>query len=462
MATTNLTDAAVRNAKAKPKQRVEVWDSHTPGLCLLVNPRSKTWVVRYRVDGKQRRYAFAEAGVDGMSLADARIEAAVILRAVKKTGADPAGDRLKVKAEAKAQPIKTFRDLANAYTAACRAGEWKPRGKRQSDRTLKDADGSLDRHILPALGDMKLEDVTRPVVRKFLRGMAAKGIGAQTNKALAVIRQIYSYAIAEYEGKLVAVNVATGQPREAETPRSRVLTDDELKRLWNGLRAPGSLRLPLREGQEEAGKVHLSRSMAILLQLSLLLLQRRNEIAGMMVSEVDLAQAVWLIPAPRMKARKPHLVPLPARAVELITEAIALARTALKPGPDGKMPTDFPVFPSPRDVLTPIRPGTVTHAAAPVMKALEITDASPHDLRRTGSTALTSERIGVSHFIRSLVLSHTTDTGGGAAVSGRHYDANTYITEKRRALVAWESLLLEIVGEKPRTSNVREFPGAAA
>ena len=96
------------------------------------------------------------------------------------------------------------------------------------------------------------------------------------------------------------------------------------------------------------------------------------------------------------------------------------------------------------------------------MKALEIEGATLYDLRRTGSTALTSERIGVSHFIRSQVLSHTSDAGGGAAVSARHYDANQYVAEKRAALTAWQDLLLEIVGEQARPSNVRSIRGTVA
>jgi hypothetical protein len=84
---------------------------------------------------------------------------------------------------------------------------------------------------------------------------------------------------------------------------------------------------------------------------------------------------------------------------------------------------------------------------APIISALGLPPASPHDLRRTGSSALTSERLGVSPFIRSRILSHTTETGGGASVSSRHYDVNTYAQEKRRALRAWEDLVLEIVGK---------------
>ena len=142
MATLKLTDRAVEGVKARSGERLELWDSHTPGLCLRVSASKKAWAVRYRADGTQRRYVFADH--PSMRLADARIEAAVILRNASKAGADPAGDRKRGKADAKAQPIKTFNDLAKRYMAACRNGEWMPRGKRQSARTLKDADGCLN------------------------------------------------------------------------------------------------------------------------------------------------------------------------------------------------------------------------------------------------------------------------------------------------------------------------------
>ncbi len=43
-----------------------------------------------------------------------------------------------------------------------------------------------------------------------------------------------------------------------------------------------------------------------------------------------------------------------------------------------------------------------------------------------------------------------------------HYDVHTYVAEKRRALAAWEDLLLEIVGERPRPSNVKSMQEAAS
>ena len=95
------------------------------------------------------------------------------------------------------------------------------------------------------------------------------------------------------------------------------------------------------------------------------------------------------------------------------------------------------------------------HAMKRVIEALEIATASPHDLRRTGSTMMTSERLRVLPFIRSKVLSHRTDAGGGAAVSMLHYDMNEYVADKRQALSAWAELLLEIVGSAKSTGLTR-------
>jgi hypothetical protein len=63
---------------------------------------------------------------------------------------------------------------------------------------------------------------------------------------------------------------------------------------------------------------------------------------------------------------------------------------------------------------------------------------------------VTSERVGMSQFIRSKLLAHSTPMGGGAAVSNIHYDVNEYVSEKRQALVKWTDVLLNIVNGEPR------------
>jgi integrase len=170
----------------------------------------------------------------------------------------------------------------------------------------------------------------------------------------------------------------------------------------------------------------------------------------MTLEELDLDRGVWTIPAARMKGGQAHVVPLTPGAVQLIREAIRLAQ-------EGREKAPPVVFPGARDPSRSIRPDSVTHAMRDIMAALGLKNASPHDLRRTGATNMASERLAVAPFIVSKVLGHRSDTGGAAAVTLAHYALHDYAPEKRRALEAWEGLLLEIVGERARAGNVSRF-----
>jgi integrase len=178
-------------------------------------------------------------------------------------------------------------------------------------------------------------------------------------------------------------------------------------------------------------------------------LQRGGEIVGMRWAEINRAARTWLIPAERMKGGKAHLVPLSDMAMELLDEAAVVA-------PDG---SEF-VFASPRqEEGNHIDRGAFTRAMNRLVEALKIERATPHDLRRTGATNLTSERVGIPRFVVSQVIAHSGDTGGAAAVTGRHYDMNDYLPEKRRALDAWAALLDQIVAGKQRPDNVIPMAG---
>lgn len=444
MATKTLTHTMVTAAKAALGERLEIWDASTPGLCLRVTDKgAKSWVLRYRsAAGGQPRFKFGDAR--RMDLKAARAEAWRLKNEIAE-GIEPAAAKRSAKAVEEARTVRTFGDLLDAYERDCAIGEWKPKLKRKRQQTIDYEKGLTDRHIRPALASRPLEEVTRPVVKSVLRGMIAKGIGAQTNRVQAIIRQAFNWAIAE---ELVGTNPAMGfAPFHHSTPRQRVWTDAELKKLWPLLKNPTGLK------DGEGNSVYVSRPVAIALQLCAILLARRAEIAGMRLAELNLEAGTWLIPAERMKAGKPHQVALPPHAIELIREAIKLAQGADKNPPPV-------IFPSPADKEVPIQPLSLTHALAKLRTCIGIDGAHIHDLRRTGSSALTSERIGVSPHIRSQVLGHGSDAGGGAAVSATFYDVNTYLPEKRRALEAWENLLLEIVGERVRPENVTAIQAA--
>lgn len=444
MAKVNLTDRAVAAAKAEPGQRLEIWDAMTPGLCLRVTDKGvKSWVLRYRTpDGRQPRLKIGDA--KRTSLRAARLEAGRLKDLIDK-GADPQSEKRAARAQAQTQTIRTFADLLEAYWLACSSGEWKPRKKRKRESTLAFEKRLANRHAVPALGKLHLTDIKRATVKAALRDMVSKGIGAQTNRVHAIIRQAFNFAIAE---EIVTTNPAMGfEPLHDAAARRRTWANPEIAALWAACENPTGLR------DEDGKAVHVARSTCIAIQLCAMLLQRRVEVAGMEVAELDLDAGTWVIPPERMKSGKPHQVPLPPRAVALIREALKLAQLRT----NEKLTV---VFPSPRDVHAPIRADSLTHALDKLRTATGVKGATLHDLRRTGSTALTSERIGVSPFIRSKVLGHGTDAGGGASVSALHYDVNEYLPEKRRALEAWENLLLQIVGEREPASDVRQLRGA--
>jgi integrase len=431
----NLTERYILGITSSSGQRIEVSDEATPGLAIRASGvSSRIWVMRYRrPDGRETRHRLGEYPT--MSLRAARLEVGRLRDLIDK-GGDPLRERQELKEQARSDSMATYGALLSAYWIACETGEWQPKRKIKRASTLNYERRLSARHVEPMLSAMPLTTIKRATIKALLRAMVLNGIGAQTNRVQALIRQVFNFGISE---ELVEINPAMGFPTlHAPRPRRRIWKDDELRHLWRAL--AGQTQLRNRSGEP----LYVSRGVGIALQLCILLLQRRKEIAGMDLCELDLDQAVWLIPAERMKGNRPHQVPLPPRSVALIREAIALTR----------LPADRtigPVFPNPRLHTEPINAEALTRAMSRLRDGLGVENATVHDLRRTGSTALTSERLGVSPFIRSKVLGHETDAGGGASVSSVHYDANEYMPEKRCALRAWEDLLLHIVqkGRQP-------------
>ena len=461
MAKVRLTDKYVAAITALAGQRLEVFDQHPQGARLMLRVTDtgrKAWQVRYRSDdGTQRRFSLGL--YPDVDLAAARDRASEARRKARD-GEDPSADKRRRRSEAKAQPLKTFIDLSEAYFTACENGEWKPRGKKKRASTLAEEKGLWNRHIKGELGDLRLEDVTPAAVRKLLRALVAKGHEVTSNRVRAQIRQMINFAISEE--RLTLNPVAKVPPLGTEQARERVLRDQEMKAIWAALVDPSELRKPPEKDAAKGDRVYVSRPVCIALQLLSLLLTRRAEVAGMRRHEVDLQQGVWVIPSERTKNGTSHMVPLPSAAVQLISEADDLARQreetrAAREGREAKLPADYPLFPGARDNLKPITPAALTHALRDIKLALGLEDLHPHDLRRTGASHLVSERVGVSPFLVGRLLNHSSETGGAAMVTLKAYAVHDFASDKRRALEAWEALLLDIVGEKRRDMNITEL-----
>ena len=105
----------------------------------------------------------------------------------------------------------------------------------------------------------------------------------------------------------------------------------------------------------------------------------------MTTDELDFENKLWTIPSSRTKNKRTHVVPLSDLAIELIRKALVV-RTA----------ESVYVFPTPKvGVDEQIDPKAATRAFARFRKALELENMNIHDLRRTGATMMTGEKLGI-------------------------------------------------------------------
>lgn len=213
------------------------------------------------------------------------------------------------------------------------------------------------------------------------------------------------------ERELVDFNpVAMVKLKQKVKPRNRTLSDEEIRALW---------------GAAEAGD-GVSRTVADILLLSLILPARASEISGMEWEELNLVDRTWTIPADRMKASTSHQLPLTQMAIDVLLRRQEDA---------GQEPWVFPNLAG-TEPMSRRRHG---RACARFAERWDSEPFGPHDLRRTIATRLA--KLGVVKEINQRLLGHKV--GSGEAIL--HYDHHDYAEQKRAALETWEEELEKII-----------------
>jgi integrase len=403
-----LTDRGIAALKPKP-QRYEVWEDGRTGLGVRVSPVGrKSWVFMYRFGGKARRMGLGTYPAVGV--AEARMKHAKA-RVLLEKGTDPGTKEVSRKRAERA--AETVADLVEEYLK-----KW----ARPRKRSAAEDERMLRKDVLPVWGARKAKDITRRDVITLLDGISERGSPIQANRTLAVIRKMFNFAISR--DIVHATPVAMVKAPAKENQRDRVLSADEIRVLWQGLDSA-----PMSEG------------VKLVLKLQLVTAQRKGEIVGASLDEIDLEGKVWTIPADRAKNGQAHRVPLSDLALKLLHEAQEQA--------DGS--TWF--FPSPT-VDGPIGPLAINHALYKSLPRIGLENVTPHDLRRTAASNMTA--LGISRLTVSKILNHV-ETGVTAV-----YDMYGYDTEKRHALDAWCARLQEITSGKKAESKVVSLAEAGA
>ena len=285
-----LTDIAIRNLKPGPARR-EIPDPGARGLYVIVQPSGvKSFAVRYRYAGKPRKLTLT-AGITARGRAQGRSRRALSARARSR----PERDQAPGPAGAAARGGRTRsrpspRSTRNGKAAGCAA----PTG----------AAACSSAWCIPTLGDRPIAEIKRSEIIRLLDkiedgelqdGTPLKGGPVMADRTLAIIRRIMNWHATRCDA--FRSPIVRGMARADEGARTRILTDDELRRVWQAA---------------EAGEGPFDR----LVQFLLLTAARRSEAAAMTWQEIDGTD--WTLPASRNKTKVDLVRPLSAAAQDVL------------------------------------------------------------------------------------------------------------------------------------------------
>ena len=396
-----FTDNSIKGKDFAPKESTyEVWEDGYKGFGLRVRPTGKkSWVFLYRFDGKPRRMTLGE--YPKVSLADAHLKHAQAVKQLEM-GVDPGRTVQNEKAETKKAP--TVDILIGDFIEYCKV--------HKGNRSWQEYQRNLEKDVSPAIGHLKVKNVTRRDIVILQDQVIARGSLNQSRQVFKIVRRMFNWAVEE---ALIDYSPCVGiKPKAAEKKKDRFLSDEEIKGFWRSL-----------------DKAFMSDPVRRALLLVLVTAQRPGEVAGAHSSEIE--GSWWTIPAARSKNKRAHRVFL-----------TPLAKRLFGVGREGYL------LPSPFDAEKPIEPLGVGKALRRSLTGKEqyggklkeppipLPAFTPHDLRRTAATHM--GKLGYSATV-GKVLNHTDNSVTAI------YNQYDFDSEKRRALLVWSRKLKRLIAK---------------
>ncbi|PGH56512.1 integrase [Azospirillum palustre] len=286
-----LTAVAVRNAK--PGRHAD-----GNGLYLEVDESgARRWLLRIMVQGRRRDIGLGATSL--VSLAEAR-DTATAMRKVARAGGDPLAERQKAM-----RVVPTFETAARTCHTEHKDA-WK--NGKHADQWFT----TLETYAFPVIGTMTVDRIGMPEVRDVLLP-----IWLEKPETARRVRQrigtVLDWAATKNfrDGENPVRSVVKGLPKQKDTAEHfAALPYDDVPAFLTKLRVT-----------DQTGPV-----VKLAMEFLILTAVRSGEMRGAVWREIDTAAKLWTIPAERMKAGKPHVVPLAPRALELLEEARKLAR----------------------------------------------------------------------------------------------------------------------------------------
>lgn len=418
----SITLRTIEAAKPSASGDVYTWDTGLRGFGLRVTPRGvKSYVLQYRVEGGPARRTTIGLHGSPWTTKAARREAERLLMLVRQ-GIDPVEEAREKKRRDRALNFAAYCDqFVELYLQSHWVDSW-PEAMRIVETVFKPRWGKKPLTALKRADMVKLMDdyADRPGMRKHIHS---------------ILRKLLNWAVDRQD---IEVSPLTGMKApKAVASRRRVLGHEEIVCLWQACEHVGWLWGPF-------------------VRLLILTMQRRQEVAEMDWSEIDLEARTWTLPAERAKNDEAHVVPLSPLALDQL-RAMGPKRVGLVFTATGKIPVSG--FSRAKRMLDEHMLRIMTERlgrSSAELSPIVIPEWRFHDIRRTGATNL--QALGIPIEVTEAVLNHISGTRAGVAGI---YNRYKYGPEKQKALEAWDQRLTVLLSTAELRDPHRDNDGSA-
>jgi integrase len=398
------------------KAQEDYFDTVLPAFGLRVGKKRKTYfaMVRSLKNGLWKLTRVTLGTTVELELTQAREQARdAIDRAAQ--GLPPGAVRAERKAAQAEESRNTFGAVRDDFLVKYRGRQ----NRKPAPRTLAEIKRVLNTDLFATWQDQPLTKITRRDVLDVLDTLVERGAEVMANRTLAYLSMLFGWAL---QREIIDANPTDKIKKPgAEQSRERTLDTGELRAIWKATEPT------------QANKGDL---FALIVRLLMLTGQRRDEVAGMRWSELNLETGTWTLPASRTKNKREHLVPLSAPVIEILTmrqqEQVAM-----------RLHTDLIFTSGLQRTETDPRPFSGwSRSKQRLDHRANITKWTLHDLRRTLATRM-AEDLRIPPHIIEATINHVS--GARAGVAGT-YNRALYLDERKKALEAWAGHVRRIVG----------------
>lgn len=362
------------------------------GLSLLIEPNgSKSWRFRYRFAGKPKMISLGVYPT--ITLADARSRRDDARKLVAE-GKNPSEVRKEQKIALQTESESAFEKIATEWHQM-KSAKW-------SAGYASDIMEAFQNDIFPYVGTRPVGEIKPLELLNVLRKIEKRGALEKMRKVRQRCSEVFRYAIATGRAEY---NPAADLSSALEVHQSNhfpFLKADEIPDFLRAL-----------EGYTGSKLVQIATKLLMITGV------RTIELRAALWQEFDLDNAIWEIPAERMKMRRPHLVPLSTQALDLLHELKVMTGNY------------HYVFPGRNDSNRPMSEASINQVIKRIGYGGKVTG---HGFRHTFSTIL-HEHDFDSVWIE-MQLAHVDKN----SIRGT-YNHALYI-EKRRTMIQWYSTLL--------------------